>query len=145
MIRGSDDVGGQHPVDLKASPCAPCFPTSAMGIEFDPWPVVKLFTPDGGCTWLVTEIDPEEPNRLWVLADLSLGCCEYDTIWRTEIEAIRGRLGLPVERVTLETTRRDLGLHPRLERRTACHPLTRKFQSLSADPLQDGSCRGFSS
>jgi hypothetical protein len=66
--------------------------------EFDPWPVVKLFTPDAGCTWLVTEIDPEEPNRLWVLADLSLGCCEYGTIWRTEIEAIRGRLGLPVER-----------------------------------------------
>ena len=23
-------------------------------------PVVKLFTPDAGCTWLLSEIDPEE-------------------------------------------------------------------------------------
>jgi len=30
--------------------------------SFDPWPVVKLFAPDGAATWLVTEIDPEEPN-----------------------------------------------------------------------------------
>lgn len=23
-------------------------------------PVVKLFTPDAGCTWLLTDIDPED-------------------------------------------------------------------------------------
>ena len=29
-------------------------------------PVVKLFTPDAGCTWLLTEIDPDNPGyRLW--------------------------------------------------------------------------------
>ena len=30
--------------------------------DFDPWPVVKLFTPDAGCTWLITAIDlfPED-------------------------------------------------------------------------------------
>jgi hypothetical protein len=65
---------------------------------FDPWPVVKLFTPDAGCTWLVTKSDPEEPNRLWVLADLGLGCCEYGTVWLPELLELRGRLGLPVER-----------------------------------------------
>ena len=66
--------------------------------DFDPWPVVKLFTPDAGCTWLVTEIDPEEPNRLWVLADLGIGFCEYGTIWLSELLELRGCLGLPVER-----------------------------------------------
>jgi hypothetical protein len=64
----------------------------------DPWPVVKLFTPDAGATWLVTEIDPEEPNRLWALCDLSLGFAEYGTVWLSEIEEFRGVLGLPVER-----------------------------------------------
>jgi Protein of unknown function (DUF2958) len=71
---------------------------SGRNPDFDPWPVVKLFTPDAGCTWLVTEIDPEEPNRLWVLADLGMGFCEYGTVWLSELLELRGRLGLPVER-----------------------------------------------
>ena len=25
-------------------------------------PVVKLFTPDANCTWLLTELDPEDPD-----------------------------------------------------------------------------------
>ncbi|MGV8691650.1 DUF2958 domain-containing protein, partial [Pseudomonas aeruginosa] len=28
--------------------------------DFDPAPVVKLFTPDAGATWLLTEIDPDD-------------------------------------------------------------------------------------
>ena len=28
--------------------------------DFDPAPVVKLFTPDAGATWLLTEIDPDQ-------------------------------------------------------------------------------------
>ena len=38
------------------------------GQEFDPLPVVKLFTPDAGATWLLTEIDPEAP-------DIAFGLC----------------------------------------------------------------------
>lgn len=64
----------------------------------DPWPVVKLFTPDAGCTWLATEIDREEPNRLWALADLGIGFCEYGAVWLPELLSLRRRLGLPVER-----------------------------------------------
>jgi hypothetical protein len=30
-------------------------------------PVVKLFTPDANCTWLVSEIDPEEPEIVFGL------------------------------------------------------------------------------
>ena len=64
----------------------------------DPWPVVKLFTPDAGAVWLVTEIDPEEPSRLWALCDLGLGFAEYGTVGLAELEELRGKLGLPVER-----------------------------------------------
>lgn len=32
--------------------------------DFDPAPVLKLFTPDTGATWLLTEIDPEERDHL---------------------------------------------------------------------------------
>ena len=28
----------------------------------DPVPVVKLFTPDAGATWLLSELDPESPD-----------------------------------------------------------------------------------
>ena len=64
----------------------------------DLWPVAKLFTPDAAATWLVTEIDPDERSCLWALADLGLGCAEYGTVGLPEIEALRGHLGLPVER-----------------------------------------------
>ena len=37
-------------------------------------PVGKLFTPDAGCTWLLTELDPEEPDIAFGLCDLGMGC-----------------------------------------------------------------------
>ena len=37
---------------------------SADGIDnSDCLPVVKLFTPDGACTWLLTELDPDAGMR----------------------------------------------------------------------------------
>ena len=41
--------------------------------DFDPAPVVKLFTPDGGATWLLTEIDSEDHDHAFGLCDLGLG------------------------------------------------------------------------
>jgi Protein of unknown function (DUF2958) len=61
-------------------------------------PVVKLFTPDAAATWLFTESDPDDPNRLFGLCDLGLGAPELGYASLTEILAIRGHLGLPVER-----------------------------------------------
>jgi hypothetical protein len=61
-------------------------------------PVVKLFTPDAACTWLLTELDPEEPDIAFGLCDLGLGCAELGSVSISEIEAVRGRIGLPVER-----------------------------------------------
>ncbi|EQD78676.1 hypothetical protein B1A_02140, partial [mine drainage metagenome] len=40
---------------------------SAAGEEIDPRPVVKLFTPDAGATWLLTELDPSHPDRAFGL------------------------------------------------------------------------------
>jgi hypothetical protein len=71
---------------------------SAAGEQIDPYPVVKLFTPDAGATWLLTELDPQDPDLAFGLCDLGLGCPELGYVRLSEIETVRGKLGLPVER-----------------------------------------------
>lgn len=66
--------------------------------NFDPAPVVKLFTPDAGATWLLTEIDPDDHDHAFGLCDLGLGFPELGWISLAEVASVRGRLGLPVER-----------------------------------------------
>jgi hypothetical protein len=71
---------------------------NALADERDHFPVVKLFTPDAGATWLLSECDPDEPDRLFGLCDLGHNCPELGYVSLTEIMEVRGRLGLPVER-----------------------------------------------
>ena len=66
--------------------------------DFDPPPVVKLFTPDAGATWLITEIDPEDRDRAFGLCALGHGFPELGYVSLAELQTVRGRLGLPVER-----------------------------------------------
>ncbi|MGH9632051.1 MAG: DUF2958 domain-containing protein, partial [Bryobacteraceae bacterium] len=66
--------------------------------EIDFLPVVKLFTPDAGCTWLLTEIDPEDPDIAFGLCDLGMRFPELGSVSLSELAALRGQLGLPVER-----------------------------------------------
>ncbi len=66
--------------------------------EIDFHPVVKLFTPDAGCTWLLTEIDPEYPDIAFGLCDLGMGFPELGSVSLAELQGIRGRIGLPIER-----------------------------------------------
>ena len=61
-------------------------------------PVVKFFTPDAGATWLITEMSPDEPDSLFGLCDLGLGCPELGTVSLLELKGLRGNLGLRVER-----------------------------------------------
>lgn len=68
------------------------------GNTIDFHPVVKLFTPDAACTWLLTEIDPENDDLGFGLCDLGMGCPEIGSVSLAEIAALRGKLGLPVER-----------------------------------------------
>ncbi|WP_445502696.1 DUF2958 domain-containing protein [Microvirga sp. G4-2] len=65
--------------------------------HFDPTPVVKLFTPDANCTWLLSELDPTDQDRAFGLCDLGLGCPELGYVSLIELARIRGPFGLPVE------------------------------------------------
>jgi hypothetical protein len=64
--------------------------------EHDFVPVVKLFTPDAQCTWLLTDID--ETGMAFGLCDLGHGEPELGYVDMNEVIQIRGKLGLPVER-----------------------------------------------
>lgn len=68
------------------------------GDDLDLAPVVKIFTPDGQCTWLLTEIYPDNPNLAFGLCDLGQGCPELGDIDLAALEKSHGPLGLPVER-----------------------------------------------
>ncbi len=61
-------------------------------------PVVKLFTPDANATWLLTELDPHAPDIAFGLCDLGVGFPEIGSVLISELEAVRGPFGFPVER-----------------------------------------------
>ena len=63
-------------------------------IDFEP--VVKLFTPDGACTWLLSELGPD--LIAFGLCDLGFGEPEMGYVSLEKIYALRGKMGLPVER-----------------------------------------------
>jgi hypothetical protein len=65
--------------------------------ELDVPPVVKLFTPDAGATWLLTELDPGDEDTAFGLCDLGLGCPELGRVSLAEIATVRGQLRLRVE------------------------------------------------
>ena len=92
--------------------------TSEEQDGFDPFPVVKLFTPDAGATWLFTEACPEgEDVRLFGLCDLGMGCPELGYAMLSEIEEVRGKLGLPVERDLYFKAEHRLSTYARIARR----------------------------
>lgn len=66
--------------------------------EQDHLPVVKLFDPSGAATWLLTELLPHNPEILFGLCDLGMGFPELGYVSLSELEGIKGRLGLGLER-----------------------------------------------
>ena len=64
----------------------------------DPPPVVKLYTPGAGATWLLTEIDPDDHDHAFGLCDLGQGFPELGYVSLAELQSVRGCLGLPIER-----------------------------------------------
>lgn len=71
---------------------------SAESPDTDHPPVVKFFTPDGACTWLLSELDPDDNDIAFGLCDLGMGFPELGSVRISELESVRGKLGLPVER-----------------------------------------------
>jgi|SRR5271155_4441510 len=59
-------------------------------------PVVKLFTPDAQCTWLLTELGLDD--IAYGLCDLGMGTPEIGFVCMRELRDARGPLGLPIER-----------------------------------------------
>ena len=83
---------------LKKNGAANAERVAGGGDDIDFYPVVKLFTPDGASTWLLSEIFPDDPDIAFGLCDLGVGCPEFGTVRISELESARGPLGLPIER-----------------------------------------------
>ena len=69
---------------------------AARNGSVDHKPVVKLFTPDAGATWLLSELSDD--GIAFGLCDLGLGEPELGYVSLAELAGVRGRFGLPVER-----------------------------------------------
>jgi hypothetical protein len=80
----------------------------ASGQKLDPFPVVKLFSPDAHATWLLTELDPLDGDTAFGLVDLGLGMPELSTVRLSDLASIRGPKNLLIERDLYFTPRRTL-------------------------------------
>jgi len=60
----------------------------------DPKAICKFFTPDAGWTWYASEFDGEDLFFGWVEGNYP----EWGYFSLSELERVRGHLGLPVER-----------------------------------------------
>lgn len=69
---------------------------AAMGEDLGHFPVVKLFTPWGSATWLLSELDQD--GIAFGLCDLGMGEPELGYVDLNELTALRGPFGLKVER-----------------------------------------------
>lgn len=61
---------------------------TAEGIDHDPEPVVWLFTPFGPATWLLTELDPDDPDIAFGLCDLGMGFPELGSVSIAELRSV---------------------------------------------------------
>ncbi len=62
-------------------------PRTGIRGETDHLPVVKFFDPTGAATWLITEMMQDEPDILFGLCDLGLGCPELGYVITDKAEA----------------------------------------------------------
>lgn len=87
------------PDDIRARLLA----NGATPQETDHLPVVKYFDPCGAATWIITELmlaegEGAEPDMLFGLCDLGMGCPELGYVSLAELRSVTGRLGLGIER-----------------------------------------------
>lgn len=81
------------------------------GNTVDQEPVVKLFCPWGAGTWLLSELDPEDPDVAFGLCDLGMGCPELGSVSMAELASVRGPGGLRIERDLHFTAAKTLGAY----------------------------------
>lgn len=100
-------------------------------------PVVKLFTPDANCTWLLSELDPDEPDIAFGLCDLGMQCAELGSVRLSEIMSLRGAFGLPVERDRFFDPVYTLTVYARAAQRAQCITEDRQMLADAAADLAD--------
>ncbi len=71
---------------------------ASLETERDHEPVVKFFDPAGAATWLISELNPGEPDLLFGLCDLGMGFPELGDVRFSELAATKNRLGINLER-----------------------------------------------
>jgi hypothetical protein len=88
--------------------------------EDDHRPVVKLFNPAGAATWLLTELYPGDPDIAFGLCDLGHGSPELGSVSITELEAIKGPLGIGIERDMYFTADKTISEYAAAARAAGC-------------------------
>jgi hypothetical protein len=74
-------------------------------------PVVKLFCPWTGATWLLTELEPEDPDIAFGLCDLGKGFPELGRVSLMELASVTGPAGLTIERDLYFTSDKTLSAY----------------------------------
>lgn len=64
----------------------------------DPIVVAKFFNPTGAGTWYATEWNPEEGTFFGYVSLFGDHCDEWGSFSLSELESVRGRFGLGIER-----------------------------------------------
>lgn len=63
---------------------------TANGEDHDPYPVVRLVVADGPASWLLTELDPDDPDLAYGLCDLGLGAPALDYVRLSDLASVAG-------------------------------------------------------
>ena len=85
--------------------------------EEDRKPVVKFFAPWGSATWLISEFYPER-QEMFGLCDMGFGSPELGSVSFSELQIIRGPMGLMIERDIDWSTDKTLAQHADEARKT---------------------------
>lgn len=71
---------------------------NALADGNDHWPVVRLHIPGTNASWLISEVDPDDADRVFGLCDLGLGSPELGFVSLSQMLALKDSLGINVER-----------------------------------------------
>lgn len=82
-----DDCVNLIPSQLRAQLLSNGMRT-ASGEDHDPRPIVRLFAVGGAASWLLTELDPDDPDLAYGLCDLGLGAPALDYVRLSDLLAV---------------------------------------------------------
>jgi hypothetical protein len=90
--------------------------------DFDPMPVVKLFTPDAHAIWLLAALDPIDGDTAYGLCDVGIGMPELNTVRLSDLASIVGPRNQPLLRDRYFRAMRSLSEYTQLAKRNGSIP-----------------------